>query len=166
MNPARNGSPSSKTPAASHDTQDGNHRARASIALGMIPFDVQAHRGYALHQRDALPEMATGEGKTLVAPCPFISTRSPDAASTRDGSTITSPRATQNGGRDLHLSCLTVGCILHDHPPRVVASNTIVNHLRPRMPEFGFDYLRDNRPWRRAKKNRSSAAITSPSWTR
>lgn len=39
----------------------------------MIHFDVQLLGGIALH-RGYIAEMATGEGKTLVAPFPSIST--------------------------------------------------------------------------------------------
>ena len=63
----------------------------------MIPFDVQLIGGTALH-RGKITEMATGEGKTLVATMPvFLNALGADAASTWSRSTIIWRRATANG---------------------------------------------------------------------
>ena len=49
------------------------------IRWEMVPFDVQLIGGWALHT-GRIAEMATGEGKTLVATLPTYTMRSPAAA--------------------------------------------------------------------------------------
>ncbi len=56
-------------------------REAAKRTLGQRHFDVQLIGGMVLHKGN-IAEMKTGEGKTLVATAPFISTRSPVAACT------------------------------------------------------------------------------------
>ena len=56
-------------------------REAAVRTLGMRHFDVQLIGGITLH-KGMISEMRTGEGKTLVATLPLISTRSPARACT------------------------------------------------------------------------------------
>jgi preprotein translocase subunit SecA len=71
-------------------------REAAKRALGSAPFDVQLIGGMVLHE-GKIAEMKTGEGKTLVATLPSISTRLPARASMSSRSTTTWPAATPNG---------------------------------------------------------------------
>jgi preprotein translocase subunit SecA len=71
-------------------------REASRRALGLRPFDVQLIGGMVLHE-GGISEMKTGEGKTLVATCLSISTRSPARACTSSPSTTTWPAATPNG---------------------------------------------------------------------
>ena len=71
-------------------------REAAKRTLGQRHFDVQLMGGMVLH-RGMIAEMKTGEGKTLVATLPSISTRSPARACTSSRSTTTWPGATPSG---------------------------------------------------------------------
>jgi hypothetical protein len=71
-------------------------REAARRTVRMRHFDVQLIGGMVLHQ-GKIAEMATGEGKTLVATLPAYLTGSPDAASTSSPSTTTWPSATRSG---------------------------------------------------------------------
>ena len=107
-------------------------------------FDVQLIGGMVLHE-GAIAEMRTGEGKTLVATCRSISTRSPGAASTSSPSTTISPAATPAWmGRIYKFLGLTVGVIVHglDDEERRQAYACDITYGTNN--EFGFDYLRDN----------------------
>ena len=89
------------------------------IVWDMIPFDVQLLGGMALHQ-GKIAEMATGEGKTLVATLPVYLN-----ALTGRGVhlvTVNDYLAARDGewmGAVYRFLGLTVGCILHDQPPDV-----------------------------------------------
>ena len=71
-------------------------REAAKRTLGQRHFDVQLIGGMVLHE-GRIAEMKTGEGKTLVATLPSISTRCPAAACMSSPSTTTSPSATRRG---------------------------------------------------------------------
>src|SRR5215472_10555878 len=85
----------------------------------MIPFDVQLIGGYALHT-GRIAEMATGEGKTLVATLPVylnaISGRGVHIVTVND---YLAARDSEWMGAVYKFVGLTVGCILHDQPPSV-----------------------------------------------
>ncbi|MDX9758825.1 MAG: preprotein translocase subunit SecA [Bacteroidota bacterium] len=110
----------------------------------MIPFDVQLIGGYAMH-KGKIAEMATGEGKTLVATLPIFLNALPgkgvhlvtvnDYLARRDSEWM-SPIYQFHG--------LTVGCIQNDMGPqqrRDIYNRDITYGTNN---EFGFDYLRDN----------------------
>jgi preprotein translocase subunit SecA len=110
----------------------------------MIPFDVQLIGGYALHS-GKIAEMATGEGKTLVATLPVYL----NALSGRGVHivTVNDYLAARDGewmGAVYKFLGLTVGCILHDQPPRVRREQYNCDITYGTNAEFGFDYLRDN----------------------
>ncbi|MEI8041830.1 MAG: preprotein translocase subunit SecA [Verrucomicrobiota bacterium] len=110
----------------------------------MVPFDVQLIGGYALHS-GRISEMATGEGKTLVATLPVYLN-----ALTGRGVhivTVNDYLAARDGewmGAVYKFLGLTVGCILHDQPPRVRREQYNCDITYGTNAEFGFDYLRDN----------------------
>src|SRR5579862_6220408 len=110
----------------------------------MIPFDVQLIGGYALHS-GRIAEMATGEGKTLVATLPVYLN-----ALTGRGVhvvTVNDYLAARDGewmGAVYKFLGLTVGCILHDQPPNVRREQYNCDITYGTNAEFGFDYLRDN----------------------
>ena len=110
----------------------------------MIPFDVQLIGGYALHS-GKIAEMATGEGKTLVATLPVYLN-----ALTGRGVhlvTVNDYLAARDGewmGAVYKFLGLSVGCILHDQPPNVRREQYNCDITYGTNAEFGFDYLRDN----------------------
>src|SRR2546428_12619562 len=110
----------------------------------MIPFDVQLIGGYALHS-GKIAEMATGEGKTLVATLPVylnaLSGRGVHVVTVND---YLAARDSEWMGAVYKFVGLTVGCILHDQPPNVRREQYQCDITYGTNAEFGFDYLRDN----------------------
>ena len=110
----------------------------------MIPFDVQLIGGYALHS-GRIAEMATGEGKTLVATLPVylnaLSGRGVHVVTVND---YLAARDSEWMGAVYKFLGLTVGCILHDQPPHVRREQYNCDITYGTNAEFGFDYLRDN----------------------
>jgi preprotein translocase subunit SecA len=110
----------------------------------MIPFDVQLVGGIALHQ-GKIAEMATGEGKTLVATMPVylnaLAGRGVHVVTVND---YLAARDSEWMGAVYQLLGLTVGCILHDQPPSVRRQQYHCDITYGTNAEFGFDYLRDN----------------------
>ncbi len=110
----------------------------------MVPFDVQLIGGYALHS-GRIAEMATGEGKTLVATLPVylnaLSGRGVHVVTVND---YLAARDGEWMGAVYRFLGLTVGCILHDQPPSVRREQYNCDITYGTNAEFGFDYLRDN----------------------
>jgi preprotein translocase subunit SecA len=110
----------------------------------MVPFDVQLIGGIALH-RGTIAEMATGEGKTLVATLPVylnaLSGRGVHVVTVND---YLAARDSEWMGHVYQFLGLTVGCILHDQPPHVRRAMYACDITYGTNAEFGFDYLRDN----------------------
>ena len=110
----------------------------------MIPFDVQLIGGYALHS-GRIAEMATGEGKTLVATLPVylnaLSGRGVHVVTVND---YLAARDSEWMGAVYRFLGLTVGCILHDQSPEVRREQYNCDITYGTNAEFGFDYLRDN----------------------
>ena len=110
----------------------------------MIPFDVQLIGGMALHT-GRIAEMATGEGKTLVATLPVylnaLSGRGVHIVTVND---YLAARDSEWMGAIYRFLGLTVGCILHDQPPSVRREQYACDITYGTNAEFGFDYLRDN----------------------
>jgi preprotein translocase subunit SecA len=114
------------------------------IRWDMVPFDVQLIGGIVLHQ-GKIAEMATGEGKTLVATLPIYLN-----ALTRKGVhiiTVNDYLATRDSdwmGEVFKFHGMTVGCIVNDmdNEKRRAAYNCDITYGTNN--EFGFDYLRDN----------------------
>src|ERR1051326_3310907 len=110
----------------------------------MIPFDVQLIGGYALHS-GKIAEMATGEGKTLVATLPVylnaLTGRGVHVVTVND---YLAARDSEWMGAVYKFLGLTVGCILHDQTPDVRREQYNCDITYGTNSEFGFDYLRDN----------------------
>ena len=114
-----------------------------SIVWNMIPFDVQILGGVALHQRN-IAEMATGEGKTLVAVMPLYL----NALTGRNVQLVTvndylARRDSQWMGHVLKWLGLTVGCIQNEMRPAERRAQYACDVTYGTNSEFGFDYLRD-----------------------
>ena len=114
------------------------------VVWEMIPFDVQLIGGMALH-RGKIAEMATGEGKTLVATMPLFL----NALTSRGVHVVTvndylAARDSEWMGAIYKFLGLTVGCILHDQSPQVRREQYACDITYGTNAEFGFDYLRDN----------------------
>src|SRR5437588_3253869 len=110
----------------------------------MVHFDVQLIGGIVLH-RGKISEMATGEGKTLVATLPLYLN-----ALTRRGAhlvTVNDYLARRDAewmGQLYSFLGLTVGIIQHDQSPDVRREQYAMDITYGTNSEFGFDYLRDN----------------------
>src|SRR5438874_1823906 len=110
----------------------------------MIPFDVQLIGGYALHT-GRIAEMATGEGKTLVATLPVylnaLTGRGVHVVTVND---YLAARDSEWMGAVYRFLGLTVGCILHDQSPSIRREQYNCDITYGTNAEYGFDYLRDN----------------------
>lgn len=110
----------------------------------MVPFDVQLIGGYALHS-GRIAEMATGEGKTLVATLPVylnaLTGRGVHVVTVND---YLASRDSEWMGAVYRLLGLSVGCIVHDQAPQVRREHYNCDITYGTNSEFGFDYLRDN----------------------
>src|SRR5436309_2294037 len=110
----------------------------------MVHFDVQLLGGVVLH-RGRIAEMATGEGKTLVATLPLYL----NALTGRGAHLVTvndylARRDAEWMGQLYDFLGLTVGCIHHDQEPDVRREQYAMDITYGTNSEFGFDYLRDN----------------------
>jgi preprotein translocase subunit SecA len=110
----------------------------------MVHFDVQLVGGIALHQ-NKIAEMATGEGKTLVATLPLYL----NALTGKNCQLVTvndylARRDSEWMGHLYRWLGLTVGCIQNQMPgdDRKAAYGCDITYGT--ASEFGFDYLRDN----------------------
>jgi preprotein translocase subunit SecA len=110
----------------------------------MVHFDVQLLGGIVLH-KGRIAEMATGEGKTLVATLPLYL----NALTGRGAHLVTvndylARRDAEWMGQLYNFLGLTVGCIQHDQEPDVRREQYAMDITYGTNSEFGFDYLRDN----------------------
>src|SRR5213592_1137148 len=137
-------------------------RDAARRTVGMRHFDVQLIGGVVLHD-GTIAEMATGEGKTLVATLPAylngLTGRGVHIVTVND---YLARRDEQWMGPVYHALGLSVGVIQHEasflYDPAYVTPDIRMAALRPcgrreayladitygTNNEFGFDYLRDN----------------------
>src|SRR5256884_3849859 len=111
----------------------------------MVPYDVQLIGGIVLHQ-GKIAEMATGEGKTLVATLPLYLNALPGkGAHLVTVNNYLARRDSQWMGHLFKWLGLTVGCIDDTEPAspeRRAAYQCDITYGTNN--EFGFDYLRDN----------------------
>jgi preprotein translocase subunit SecA len=114
------------------------------VTWNMIHFDVQLVGGICLH-RGTISEMATGEGKTLVATLPLflnaLAGRGAHLVTTND---YLARRDAEWMGQLYGFLGLKTGVIQHDQSPdyrRDMYNSDITYGMNS---EFGFDYLRDN----------------------
>ena len=114
------------------------------ITWNMVHFDVQLIGGMVLHQ-GKITEMATGEGKTLVATLPLYL----NALAGRGAHLVTvndylARRDSDWMGFLFRFLGLSVGCIQNDQPPEYRREQYYCDITYGTNSEFGFDYLRDN----------------------
>ena len=126
-------------------------REAAVRVLGMRPFDVQLIGGVVLH-RGEIAEMATGEGKTLVATLPTylnaLTGRGVHVVTVND---YLARRDAEWMGQVHRFLGLSVGVIvpnLNEFERRDAYHSDITYGTNN---EFGFDYLRDNMKYDRAQ---------------
>ncbi|MEW6507827.1 MAG: preprotein translocase subunit SecA [Bacteroidota bacterium] len=118
--------------------------AGTKITWDMIPYDVQLIGGIVLHQ-GKIAEMATGEGKTLVATLPIylnaLTGRGVHIVTVND---YLAKRDSEWMGEIFKYHGMTLGCILNtmDSQQRKVIYGYDITYGTNN--EFGFDYLRDN----------------------
>ncbi len=114
------------------------------ILWEMIPFDVQLVGGMVLHQ-GKIAEMATGEGKTLVATLPSylnaLTGRGVHIVTVND---YLAARDSEWMGEVYQFLGLTVGCIQNEQAPEARRAQYACDITYGTNSEFGFDYLRDN----------------------
>ena len=115
------------------------------LVWDMIPYDVQLIGAAQLH-RGRVAEMATGEGKTLVATMPlYLNALAGRGAHLVTVNSYLAQRDAEWMGAIYGFLGLTVDCIdLHDpgSPERRNAYHADITYGTNN--EFGFDYLRDN----------------------
>jgi len=130
--------------------------------LSMRHFDMQLIGGMVLHE-GKIAEMATGEGKTLVATLPvYLNALTGKGVHVITVNDYLAKRDTQWMGPIYHALGLSVGVLQHEtsylFDPTVRATDMRLANLRPcsrqdayradvtygTNSEFGFDYLRDN----------------------
>lgn len=114
------------------------------IVWDMIPFDVQLIGGVVLHE-GKIAEMATGEGKTLVATLPLylnaLPGRGVHLVTVNDYLAL---RDSQWMGKIFEFHGLTVGCIQANMDSQQRRKQYACDITYGTNNEFGFDYLRDN----------------------
>ncbi len=119
-------------------------REVAKRTLNMRHFDVQIMGGVVLHE-GKIAEMATGEGKTLVATLPvYLNSLGGYKTHLVTVNDYLAKRDAQWMGPIYGFLGLTVGLIQHDMSPseRRMAYSCDVTYVTNN--ELGFDYLRDN----------------------
>ena len=137
-------------------------REAARRILSMRHFDVQLVGGMVLHE-GKIAEMATGEGKTLVATLPaYLNALTGKGVHIITVNDYLAKRDTQWMGPVYHALGLSVGVLQHESSylfdPTVRTADPRMANVRPctrqeayraditygTNSEFGFDYLRDN----------------------
>ena len=137
-------------------------REAARRVLNMRHFNTQLIGGMVLHE-GKIAEMATGEGKTLVATLPaYLNALSGRGAHVITVNDYLAKRDTQWMGPVYHALGFSVGVLQHEasflFDPAMRSSDPRLANLRPctrqeaygaditygTNSEFGFDYLRDN----------------------
>ncbi|MBI5646601.1 MAG: preprotein translocase subunit SecA [Ignavibacteriae bacterium] len=110
----------------------------------MVPFDVQLVGGIVLHQ-GKIAEMATGEGKTLVATLPlYLNALAGKGVHVVTVNDYLAKRDSEWMSPIFNFHGITVGCIQNwmDSQQRREIYNMDITYGTNN--EFGFDYLRDN----------------------
>jgi len=123
-------------------------REAAKRTIGMRHFDVQILGGIILHE-GKIAEMATGEGKTLVATLPaYLNALLGKGVHIVTVNDYLAKRDREWMGPIYEFLGLTVGVIQHDMDDegRKQAYNCDITYGTNN--EFGFDYLRDNMKYR------------------
>ncbi|MBW7888484.1 MAG: preprotein translocase subunit SecA [Bacteroidetes bacterium] len=116
----------------------------SKVVWDMIPFDVQLMGGIALHN-GKISEMATGEGKTLVAVAPmYLNALAGKGVHLVTVNDYLARRDSEWMGKVFEFHGLTVGCIVQNQNPIERRKQYQCDITYGTNNEFGFDYLRDN----------------------
>jgi len=114
------------------------------IIWDMIPYDVQLLGGIVLHQ-GKIAEMATGEGKTLVATMPmYLNALAGKGVHLVTVNDYLAYRDSQWMGKIFEFLGLSVGVIQNKMSPAERKEQYAADITYGTNNEFGFDYLRDN----------------------
>ncbi|TDJ53728.1 MAG: preprotein translocase subunit SecA [Ignavibacteria bacterium] len=114
------------------------------ITWDMVPYDVQLIGGVVLHQ-GKIAEMATGEGKTLVATLPmYLNTLTNRGVHLITVNDYLAKRDSDWMGEIFKFLGLTVGVILNTMDSQQRQEQYACDITYGTNNEFGFDYLRDN----------------------
>ncbi len=146
---------------ATHWTAGGN-----DLKWDMVHYDVQLFGGVVLH-KGKIAEMATGEGKTLVATLPvFLNALARKGVHLVTVNDYLARRDSEWMGPMYQFHGLSVDCIDKHQPNSEARRKAYMADITfGTNNEYGFDYLRDNM----ASSPSCSASTTSPSsmrWTR
>jgi len=119
-------------------------REAAKRTINMRHFDVQLLGGIVLHQGN-IAEMATGEGKTLVATLSVcLNALAGGSAHVVTVNDYLAKRDSEWMGPVYRFMGLSVGLIQHDLKPEERREAYSCDVVYGTNNEFGFDYLRDN----------------------
>ena len=115
------------------------------LVWDMVPYDVQLIGGIVLHQ-GRIAEMATGEGKTLVATLPlYLNALTGRGAHLVTVNNYLARRDSQWMGHVYTYLGLTVACLDDTQPSSAERRAAYLSDITyGTNNEFGFDYLRDN----------------------
>ena len=135
------------------------------LTWDMVHYDVQLIGGIALHQ-NMIAEMATGEGKTLVATLPLYL----NALTGKNCHLVTvneylARRDSQWMGYLFNFLGLTVDWIYNMQDTESKKKAYKANITYGTASEFGFDYLRET-VWQETPKAKSKTATSIASWTK
>ncbi|HEX9917160.1 MAG TPA: preprotein translocase subunit SecA [candidate division Zixibacteria bacterium] len=114
------------------------------IEWDMVPYDVQLVGAVVLH-KGKIAEMATGEGKTLVATMPiYLNALTGKGVHLVTVNDYLAKRDSQWMGEIYKFLGLTIGCIQNDMDSQKRKEQYDCDITYGTNNEFGFDYLRDN----------------------
>ena len=119
-------------------------RETSRRTIGLRPFDVQLLGGMVLH-KGKIAEMATGEGKTLVATLPvYLNALTGKGVHVVTVNDYLAKRDREWIGPVYEFLGLSVGVIQHGSSPEERQKAYACDVVYGTNNEFGFDYLRDN----------------------
>ncbi len=136
---------------------------QGDMVWDMIPYDVQIIGGIVLHE-GKIAEMATGEGKTLVALFPmYLNGMTGRGAHLVTHNEFLAKRDRAWMGPVFEFLGLTVECLeTNDPDTERKKAGYLADVTYGTTNEFGFDYLRDNMKWRledRVQRGHSYAIV-------
>jgi preprotein translocase subunit SecA len=121
-----------------------NCREAVRRALGLRPFDVQLVGGIILHQ-GKIAEMATGEGKTLVAVfAAYLNSLIGKGVHVATMNDYLAKRDAEWMGKVYAALGVTCGLVFQGQTPARRRAAYCADVTYSTFSEFGFDYLRDN----------------------
>ena len=119
-------------------------REAARRVLGLFPYHVQIMGGIVLHDGN-IPEMKTGEGKTLTATMPvYLNALSGEGVHVVTVNEYLSQRDAESMGELYEFLGLTVGVNMNSQIPEEKREAYNCDITYSTNNELGFDYLRDN----------------------